>query len=417
VLAEEARKRADSASQRAKAAEDRCRLAVESAQQKATLAEKRASDAERDLVVEKQRTTDALKREEALRTQSRKDLADVRNDAKRQRKVFQDFRREKDDLQKRYDAQHAQLLEAKSRTATLKLRVGALQTASQSKSPRREVVEKDRLRAEEDAQRKRTDEAARRRLRDIRQQKDEMAHEKRILEEKMSTIIAREEKAEHRRGEAVVRERAAHRKLTVAQDAFEREKTVLTRKLDEAKAMLGRKSADYDQARAARLRTARRADALGNAIKDVGVRLARGLDRARDRAAQLASTSSTPTAGLVAASLLDLAPAEVDQLIASLDGATTPIARSPRHANAESAFAATITSALEATDYTKIRESIVAVVDERVEHERNLGMALGSRDDAPVQSRRPVVQADDCSVDAVDAAGVLEALGLSTEVC
>ena len=59
----------------------------------------------------------------------------------------------------------------------------------------------------------------------------------------------------------------------------------------------------------------------------------------------------------------------------------------------------------------------VAVVDERVEHERNLGMALGSRDDAPVQSRRPVVQADDCSVDAVDAAGVLEALGLSTEVC
>ena len=245
-----------------------------------------------------------------------------------------------------------------------------------------------------------------------------MAHEKRILEEKMSTIIAREEKAEHRRGEAVVRERAAHRKLTVAQDAFEREKTVLTRKLDEAKAMLGRKSADYDQARAARLRTARRADALGNAIKDVGVRLARGLDRARDRAAQLASTSSTPTAGLVAASLLDLAPSEVDQLIASLDGSTTPIARSPRHANAESAFAATITSALEATDYTKIRESIIAVVDERVEHERNLGMALGSRDDAPVQSRRPVVQADDCSVDAVDTAGVLEALGLSaTEVC
>ena len=232
----------------------------------------------------------------------------------------------------------------------------------------------------------------------------------------MSTIIAREEKAEHRRGEAVVRERAAHRKLTVAQDAFEREKTVLTRKLDEAKAMLGRKSADYDQARAARLRTARRADALGNAIKDVGVRLARGLDRARDRAAQLASTSSTPTAGLVAASLLDLAPSEVDQLIASLDGAP-PVARSPRHANAESAFAATIASALEATDYTKIRESIVAVVDERVEHERNLGMALGSRDDAPVQSRRPVVQADDCSVDAVDAAGVLEALGLSTEVC
>ena len=165
------------------------------------------------------------------------------------------------------------------------------------------------------------------------------------------------------------------------------------------------------------MRTARRADALGNAIKDVGVRLARGLDRARDRAAQLASTSSTPTAGLVAASLLDLAPAEVDQLIASLDGATTPVARSPRHANAESAFAATITSALEATDYTKIRESIVAVVDERVEHERNLGMALGSRDDAPVQSRRPVVQADDCSVDAVDTAGVLEALGLSTEVC
>ena len=417
VLAEEARKRADAASQRAKAAEDRCRLAVESAQQKAQLAEKRASDAERNLNEERQRSTDALKREEALRTQSRKDLNDVRNDAKRQRKVFQDFRKEKDDLQKRYDKQHAELLESKSRQATLKLRVGALQTASQSKSPRREVVEKDRLRAEEDAQRKRTDEAARRRLRDIRQQKDEMAHEKRILEEKMSTIIAREEKAEHRRGEAVVRERAAHRKLTVAQDAFEREKTVLTRKLDEAKAMLGRKSADYDQARAARLRTARRADALGNAIKDVGVRLARGLDRARDRAAQLASTSSTPTAGLVAASLLDLAPSEVDQLIASLDGSTTPVSRSPRHANAESAFAATIASALEATDYVKIRESIVAVVDERVEHERNLGMALGSRDDAPVQSRRPVVQADDCSVDAVDAAGVLEALGLSTEVC
>ena len=161
----------------------------------------------------------------------------MRNDAKRQSKVFQDFRREKDELQKRYDKQHAELLEAKSRQATLKLRVGALQTASQSKSPRREVVEKDRLRAEEDAQRKRTDEAARRRLRDIRQccaasfstksttdgvavpspptdrpsrhrsrassrQKDEMAHEKRILEEKMSTIIAREEKAEHRRGEA-----------------------------------------------------------------------------------------------------------------------------------------------------------------------------------------------------------------------
>ena len=60
----------------------------------------------------------------------------------------------------------------------------------------------------------------------------------------------------------------------------------------------------------------------------------------------------------------------------------------------------------------------LAVVDERVEHERNLGMALGSRDDAPVQSRRPVVQADDCSIDAVDTAGVLEALGLSaTEVC
>jgi hypothetical protein len=162
VLAEEARKRADAASQRAKAAEERCRLAVEAAQQKASLAEKRASDAE-------QRVNDVLQREEALRTQSRKDLADVRNDAKRQRKVFQDFRREKDDLQKRYDKQHAELLEAKSRQATLKLRVGALQTASQSKSPRREVVEKDRLRAEEDAQRKRTDEAARRRLRDIRQ--------------------------------------------------------------------------------------------------------------------------------------------------------------------------------------------------------------------------------------------------------
>ena len=145
--------------------------------------------------------------------------------------------------------------------------------------------------------------------------------------------------------------------------------------------------------------------------------MARGLDRARDRAAQLASTSSTPTAGLVAASLLDLAPSEVDQLIASLDGANTPVARSPRHANAESAFAATITAALEATDYQKIRESIVAVVDERVEHERNLGMALGSRDDAPVQSRRPVVLSDECSVDAVDTAGVLEALGLSTEVC
>ena len=188
-----------------------------------------------------------------------------------------------------------------------------------------------------------------------------------------------------------MRERAAHRKLTVAQDAFEREKTVLTRKLDEAKAMLGRKSADYDQAAGCSVTNRkRRADALGNAIKDVGVRLARGLDRARDRAAQLASTSSTPTAGLVAASLLDLAPSEVDQLIASLDGSTTPVARSPRHANAESAFAATITSAFEATDYTKIRESIVAVVDERVEHERNLGMALGSRDDAPVQSRRPV---------------------------
>jgi len=114
---------------------------------------------------------------------------------------------------------------------------------------------------------------------------------------------------------------------------------------------------------------------------------------------------------------LDLAPSEVDQLIASLDGANTPVARSPRHANAESAFAATITAALEATDYQKIRESIVAVVDERVEHERNLGMALGSRDDAPVQSRRPVVLSDECSVDAVDTAGVLEALGLSTEVC
>ena len=83
----------------------------------------------------------------------------MRNDAKRQRKVFQDFRREKDELQKKDDKQHAELLEAKSRQATLKLRVGALQTASQSKSPRREVVEKDRLRAEEDAQRKRTDEA------------------------------------------------------------------------------------------------------------------------------------------------------------------------------------------------------------------------------------------------------------------
>ena len=114
--------------------------------------------------------------------------------------------------------------------------------------------------------------------------------------------------------------------------------------------------------------------------------------------------------------MLDLAPSEVDQLIASLDGTTQPV--SPRrHANAESAFAATIASALEATDYTKIRESIVAVVDERVEHERNLGMALGSRDDAPVQARRPVQMADDCSVDAVDTAGVLEALGLSTEVC
>ena len=49
--------------------------------------------------------------------------------SKRQRKVFQDFRREKDELQKRYDKQHSELLEAKSRQATLKLRVGALQTA------------------------------------------------------------------------------------------------------------------------------------------------------------------------------------------------------------------------------------------------------------------------------------------------
>ena len=115
VLAEEARKRADAASQRAKAAGGRVGWPSKAPSKRRTLAEKRASDAERDLVVEKQRTTDALQREEALRTQSRKDLNDVRNDAKRQRKVFQDFRREKDELQKRYDKQHAELLEAKSR--------------------------------------------------------------------------------------------------------------------------------------------------------------------------------------------------------------------------------------------------------------------------------------------------------------
>ena len=76
----------------------------------------------------------------------------------------------------------------------------------QSKSPRGGRG-KDRLRAEEDAQRKRTDEAGAQTAADIRQQKDEMAHEKRILEEKMSTIIAREERPSIE-GEAWCGERA-----------------------------------------------------------------------------------------------------------------------------------------------------------------------------------------------------------------
>jgi len=399
VLAEEARKRADAASLRAKAAEERCRLAAEKGAQKASLAEKRAAEAEKAAAVASARATEAAAREEAGRVQARKDLNDVRVDAKRQRKVFQEFRKDKDDLQKRHDALHAQLLEAKSRHATSKSREVALQRALQAKP--KPVVE-DEVKRDDDAHRRRSEEAARRRVRDMRLQKDALANELRVLEESMKEEIELREKADHRKAEANHRARAAKRKLDDAKDAFEKEKT----KLDECKVLLGRKTEEVAQAKTARLRTARRADALAASIRDVGTRLARGLDRARDRAAQLARESG-PTANLVAASLLDLAPAEVDSLMASLEPATQAPTQ-PQQTDAERAFVSSITAALEAADSARIRESILTVVDERCEHERNLGLALGARDTAPKQR----YAGDDCSVQAADARGVLEALGL-----
>lgn len=399
VLAEEARKRADAASSRAKAAEERCRLAVEKGAQKAALAEKRATEAEKATVLASARASEAAAREEAGRVQARKDLNDVRVDAKRQRKVFQEFRKDKDELQKKHDALHAQLLEAKSRQATSKSREVALQRALQAKP--KPVVE-DEVKKDDDAHRRRSEEAARRRVRDVRLQKALLANELRVLEASLKEEIELREKADFRKGEADHRARAARRKADDAKDAFERERT----KFEECKVLLGRKTEEFTQAKTARLRTARRADALAASIRDVGTRLARGLDRARDRAAQLARESG-PTANLVAASLLDLAPAEVDSLMASLE----PVSQIPtqrQQTDAEKAFVSTITSALEAADAARIRDSIITVVDERCEHERNLGLALGARDTAPKQR----YVGDDCSVEATDARGVLEALGL-----
>ena len=176
--------------------------------------------------------------------------------------------------------------------------------------------------------------------------------------------------------------------------------------------MLGRKSADYDQARAARLRTARRADALANAIKDVGVRLARGLDRARDRAAQLASTSSTARP-LDLRSRVSPRPRTsrgrpVDRVVGWSDHA--PVARSAAPRERRVRLRRDDHSALEATDYQKIRESIVAGRRRARRARAEPGHGAGESGDAPVQSRRPGGVSDGARwMPATDTARVLEA--------
>ena len=149
-----------------------------------------------------------------------------------------------------------------------------------------------------------------------------------------------------------------------------------SRRLDALKARAAR---DDD---AAALDRERAVDALGQcrAIKDVlravGLDLARGLDRAAARARDLEAGGGG--AGLVAASLLDLSPPEVDDLLGSLRGDVGGGAP-PAASEAAAALAAAVDDALDPLDERALRRAIEAVVEERLNHERTLGVALGAR--------------------------------------